>query len=262
MDGSTILDVSGLDDWIAHFGGSGTMGIIIAILLGLRHATDPDHLTAVSTLVLADQRDGARRAGSLGLAWGLGHATTLFLFGLPVVLFRRYLPPAVQSLAEATIGVVIIVLAVRLLVRWKRGHFHTHTHSHDGIRHAHPHVHEGAHAEASGARHTHLHPEGLGRSPLAAFGIGLVHGVGGSAAVGILLVGAIPGTAQAVLALSLFAGATAVSMALLSTAFGYALARGPVAGRLVRVVPVLGAASLVFGVWYAVTALRALPPAG
>ena len=245
----------GLDDWIAHFGGSGTMGIVVAILLGLRHATDPDHLTAVSTLLLADQREGARRAGLLGLSWGLGHATTLFLFGIPVVLFHQYLPAVVQSLAEAAIGVVIIVLAARLLIRWKRGTFHAHEHVHGGVQHAHPHAHEEHHAGHVRESHEHLHAEGMGRTPLASYGIGLMHGAGGSAGVGILLVGAVPGRAQSVIALTLFAAATALSMALLSTAFGYALVRGPIARRLVRLVPVLGTASLLFGVWYAVGAV-------
>ena len=71
--------------------------------------------------------------------------------------------------------------------------------------------------------------------------------------------GAIPGRTQAMIALSLFAVATAVSMALLSTAFGYALARGAVARRLARLVPILGTLSLLFGVWYALTALRSFP---
>src|SRR3989440_12786021 len=108
----------GLDDLIARLGNSGLMAFVVALLLGLRHATDPDHLTAVSTLFLADSRNGPRRATVLGLAWGLGHASTLFAFGLPVVLFRRYLPDPVQRAAEAAIGLVIAALAIRLLIRW------------------------------------------------------------------------------------------------------------------------------------------------
>ena len=95
----------GLDDRIAALGTGQTLLIVVAValLLGLRHATDPDHLTAVSTLVAgeADETTGARRAGRLGLVWGAGHATTLFLFGLPIVLFDSYLPDAVQMAAEA-----------------------------------------------------------------------------------------------------------------------------------------------------------------
>ena len=87
--------MSGLDERIAHLGAGGSilLALAIALLLGLRHATDPDHLTAVSTLALSDDRRGARRAGLLGLAWGLGHATTLALLGLPLVLLDRELAP-------------------------------------------------------------------------------------------------------------------------------------------------------------------------
>ena len=247
----------GLDEWITQLGNSGIMAFVVALLLGLRHATDPDHLTAVSTLFLGDARNGPRRATVLGLSWGLGHATTLLAFGLPVVLFRRYLPDPVQRAAEAAIGLVIVALAIRLLVRWHRGYFHVHPHSHGSIQHAHPHAHQHPHPAATPTLpHAHPHAEGLGRSPLTAFGIGMVHGVGGSAGVGVLLVGAVSSQVQGVLALIVFAGATAISMALVSTAFGLALARGTIKRRLAELVPLLGVASLLFGVWYSLGALR------
>jgi ABC-type nickel/cobalt efflux system permease component RcnA len=248
-----------LDQWIVNLGSSGMMALVVAILLGLRHATDPDHLTAVSTLFLTDARHGPRRATLLGLAWGLGHATTLFGFGLPVLLFRRYLPDPLQRAAEAAIGLLIVVLAARLLLRWRQGQFHVHPHSHAGVRHAHPHAHEHPHGtEGHVVQHSHPHAEGLGRSPLAAFGIGLVHGVGGSAGVGVLLVGGATGQLNGAVGLLIFAAATAVSMALVSCAFGYALARGAVRRRLADLVPVMGAASLIFGVWYSLGALQGL----
>jgi ABC-type nickel/cobalt efflux system permease component RcnA len=245
-----------VDQAIASLGGGGfLMALVVSLLLGLRHATDPDHLTAVSTLVMSEGERGARRAGRLGLAWGTGHALTLFLFGLPVVLFRGLLPEAVQHAAEATIGLVIAALAIRLLVRWRRGYFHVHPHRHGDRWHSHPHAHEHEPALEHPAAHAHAHPESLGRSPLAAFGIGLVHGVGGSAAVGVLLVGAVPGRLHAAIALLLFAVATALSMAALSSGFGRALGRAAVARRVERLVPALGTLSLAFGAWYAAVAL-------
>lgn len=244
----------GLDEWITGLGGNGLMALAVALLLGLRHATDPDHLTAVSTLILSDQRDGARRAGVLGLAWGLGHAATLLAFGLPVVLFRKYLPEGLIRGAEVAIGLVIILLALRLLRRWAQGYSHIHPHSHDGVRHSHPHVHEGRQASHAPTNHSHPHAQELGRSPLAAFGIGMVHGIGGSAGVGILVVGAASSQVTGVAALVLFAAATAVSMALVSSSFGYALARGSVARRAGSLIPVLALASLAFGAWYALDA--------
>jgi ABC-type nickel/cobalt efflux system permease component RcnA len=249
--------MTGVDEWIVTLGGKGAMAFVIAILLGLRHATDPDHLTAISTLFLADEKGGPRRATLLGFSWGLGHATTLFAFGLPVVLFRQYLPEAIQRAAEALIGLLIVGLAVRLLLRWHRGYFHVHPHTHGGVQHAHPHAHEHGRGSEHPRVHAHLHSEALGRSPLTAFGIGLVHGVGGSAGVGVLLVGAVSGRAQGAIALLLFAAATAVSMAVVSSAFGYALARGVVRQRLVDLVPLFGALSLLFGVWYSLGAFQA-----
>jgi hypothetical protein len=219
----------GLDDQIANLGSGEAFLLVavVAILLGLRHATDPDHLTAVSTLVTGD-RAGTRGAGRLGLAWGLGHATTLFAFGLPIVLYRSYLPAAVQAAAETLIGVLIVALAIRLLLRWResrRGTIHVHA----------------------------------ARSPMQAYGIGLVHGIGGSAGVGVLLLASIPDHVEAVAALALFASFTAVSMSLASTSFGWVLSRGSVQRSYLSVAPALGALSLAFGVWYALGAVQAVP---
>ena len=102
----------GLDGTIANLSDGTTMLIVVAaaILLGLRHASDPDHLAAVTTLVASGRERGSRSAARLGLTWGLGHATSLFVFGLPIVLFEAYLPERVQQGAEASVGVVIVAL--------------------------------------------------------------------------------------------------------------------------------------------------------
>jgi high-affinity nickel permease len=231
----------GLDDHIAALGTGETLLIVlgVALLLGLRHATDPDHLTAVSTLLAGEPEDAAcaRRAGRLGLVWGAGHATTLFLFGLPIVLFESYLPDPVQMGAEAAVGVVIVALALRLLVRWRRGE----------LRAAHRHPH--------GAAGAPLHA----RSAVQAYGVGLVHGMGGSAGVGVLLLAAIPDHVQGVAALAVFALFTAVSMAIASTSFGWVLSRATVRRAYGALAPGLAVASLAFGAWYALGAVEAVP---
>jgi len=223
----------GLDDKIAAFGTGETFIIVaaVAILLGLRHATDPDHLTAVTTLIAGDGEHNHRKARSLGFVWGLGHATSLFVFGVPIVLARGYLPHSVQEGAEVAVGLLIISLAVRLLVRARQGAFR------------------------GGPGHVHAR----GRTPAQAYGIGLVHGMGGSAGVGVLLLAAIPDHVEALAALALFAFFTAVSMALASSTFGYALTRGPVLRRFATLAPALGALSLVFGIWYSLGAMGAVP---
>ena len=246
----------GLDDRIADLGTSGSLllALGVALLLGLRHATDPDHLTAVSSMILAERDGGRRGAMRLGLAWGAGHALTLLALGLPFVLWGDALSERIQQVAEIAIGLLIVGLAVRLLVRWRRGYFHVHPHRHGDVVHAHPHVHEGAHGP-----HEHPHAEALGRTPLAAFGIGLVHGIGGSAGAGILLVSSIDDRATAAIALVVFAAATALSMGVATLVFGHVLTRRGVAFRLESFIPVLGVIGMLFGAWYALGSVEAVP---
>jgi ABC-type nickel/cobalt efflux system permease component RcnA len=242
--------VFGLDDVIASYSDGTAVWIVLlaAILLGLRHATDPDHVAAVTTLVAGARERAARTAAELGLAWGLGHAVTLFVFGLPILLLDKYLPEHVQQAAETVIAFVIVYLAVRLLVRWRRGLLHVHPHDHDGSSHTHLHTH--------GTETGHGHTE---RTRLGAFGIGLVHGIGGSAGVGILLVAAIESTVLSVVSLGLLAVFTAVSMTLLSTGFGATLASRPLRSSLAGIAPGLAFASLAFGVWYGTAAWGLMP---
>ena len=239
----------GLDDRIASFSDGTTLLVVaaVAVVLGLRHASDPDHLAAVTTLIASGRERAARRAARLGLAWGLGHATSLFVFGLPVVLYSAYLPKTVQSAAETTVGVLIVALAVLLLVRWHRGVFHEHRHDHAGDAHAHMHSRLRAHG--------HVRT----RSARGAFAIGLVHGMGGTAGVGLLLLAAIRSHVLAVTALALFAFCTAVSMALLSTGLGLTLGTARARRSFARIAPALGVVSLAFGVWYALGAQGVVP---
>src|SRR6476469_3919101 len=100
----------GLDDWLVHCSDGTTLVIVVvvAILLGLRHASDPDHLAAVTTPV-TNGRGGATR---LRLTWGLGHASSLLVLGVPIVLAKAYLPNRVEQGAEVPIGLVIVALAL------------------------------------------------------------------------------------------------------------------------------------------------------
>jgi high-affinity nickel permease len=223
----------GLDERIAASSDGASIWIVlaVAVLLGLRHATDPDHLAAVTTLVASGRERAGRRAGELGLAWGLGHAATLFAFGLPILLLNRFLPQRVQQAAETAIGFVIVYLALRLLTRWRRGELGFHPHP-----------------QAHGAR-----------SRRGAFAIGLVHGVGGSAGVGVLVLASVRSTSLAVISLVLLALFTAVSMSILSGVFGSMLVSRPARAAFGTAAPGLGGASLAFGIWYATAAWSLAP---
>ena len=248
--------MSAIDGWLEGFlnGGQASLWfvLLISLALGLRHASDPDHVAAVTTMVSSGQeRNRVGRASFTGFSWGLGHGTTLVLVGLPLVLFSRFVPEPVVRIAETLIGIIIMALAVQLLVRWRRGFFHFHEHEHE---HGGPHRHLHSHAGQSGKSHEHAHAP-LKRTPFSAYLVGLVHGIGGSAGVVLLLLATIQSTATAIAALFIYAAGTAVSMAIVSAIFGVAVSRRPVARNFERVAPILGILALVFGMWYASAAL-------
>lgn len=230
---------------LAH-GHSAAVVVAIAFVLGLRHASDPDHLVAVSTLVAGTRERAAQAAARLGASWGLGHATTMLAFGIPVTLLRAFLPHTIERAAEALVGGIIVLLALRLLLKWRRGAFHVHVHEHHGHRHTHVHAH------VNDDSHRHVHAV---RTPAEAFGIGLVHGLAGSGGVAVLIVAAVPDRALAVLALVLLALGTAVSMTVLSWLVGSAFGATARRRALGAAVPALATAALCFGTWYAVAAV-------
>jgi ABC-type nickel/cobalt efflux system permease component RcnA len=228
----------GLDDWIASLsdGASVAVVLLVAVMLGLRHATDPDHIAAMTALVASGRERATRSAARLGAWWGIGHGITLVVFGMPILLAQRYLPERLQQGAETAVAALIVYLALRLLVRWRHGYFDLHPHPHPDGHHQH-----------------------AVRTPAGALGVGLVHGMGGSAGVGVLLLAAIPSETVAAASLLLLALFTAVSMTVVTAGFGLTLSRRPVASASVTLVPVLGALSLAFGVWYAAAAWALAP---
>jgi ABC-type nickel/cobalt efflux system permease component RcnA len=242
--------VLGLDDRIAGLGAGGSLVVLLllALLLGLRHATDPDHLTAVSTLVMTDRLNGTRRAGVLGLAWGLGHAATLVLLGLPLIAFKSSLPGWLERGAERAVGVVIVLLALRVILKWARGDYRADSHPH---RAASPRDVPGGRAHRHLRRHApHGHRSGA-RTPRQALGIGFLHGLAGTGAIVLLLLAALPTRLEAALSLAVFAPMSIFSMAACTTAFAWVLTR-PVVEPFYRsvLIPSLGLFGVAFGLWY------------
>jgi hypothetical protein len=191
----------------------------IAFVLGLRHATDPDHLVATTSLVASDG-GSTRGAVHLGAWWGLGHAGALVAIGLPLILFKTELPAWLETGAEKAIGVVILLLAARVIFRWSRGRLHTEQHA--------------------------------VRSPQQALGIGLLHGLAGTGAVVLLLIAALPTRLEAAAALAVFAPMSIASMALCTGGFAWILTRPAIQPLYNAVlIPGLGVFGLLFGLWYA-----------
>src|ERR671911_2278670 len=189
----------------------------IALILGARHASDPDHLVAVTSLVAADGGD-VRGAARLGAWWGAGHAGALLVLGVPLILFKSEMPAWLERGAETAVGVVILVLALRIVVKWARGDFRAGRHEHRNASQSvgHRHLREGA-----DTAHTHHHL----RSRRQALGIGVLHGLAGTGAVALLLIAALPSQLEAAAALAVFAPMSVISMALLTGVFAWVLTR-------------------------------------
>ena len=211
----------------------------IAFLLGLRHASDPDHLVAVTSLVAAEDGD-TRKAARLGAWWGIGHSGALVAIGIPLIAFKADLPTWLESGAEKAIGGVILVLAARVIYKWARGDYrataHAHADGHDKRRHL---------RRGHGHRHVKV------RTPGQALSIGLLHGLAGTGAVVLLLIAALPNRLEAGLALAVFAPMSIASMAALTAAFAWVLTR-PIIEPVYRsvLIPALGLFGVMFGAWY------------
>jgi high-affinity nickel permease len=231
-----------LDAWLTGMldGAPLLVAIGIAFVLGLRHASDPDHLVAVTSLVAAEEGD-TKKAARLGAWWGVGHAGVLLAIGLPLIFLKSELPAWLESGAEKAVGLVILLLAARVLFKWIRGDYRATAHSHDG-------GHERRRHLRKGDGHSHV----LVRSPAQAMGIGMLHGLAGTGAVVLLLIAALPTQLEAAAGLAVFAPMSVLSMAACTAAFAWVLTR-PVVEPLYRAVliPSLGLFGVMFGLWYA-----------
>lgn len=152
------------------------------VLLGARHALEPDHLAAVSTMAA----HGSSRSDVLRVsaAWGAGHASLILLAGILLTLLDVKMPPSLAGQADTVVGLALVALGVWTLsgLRGDRIHLHRHTHAAQPSHvHFHLHPHDAGHA-------THPQPPAWLRRPLMAFAIGTLHGIAGSGAAVALAV--------------------------------------------------------------------------
>lgn len=211
----------------------------LGLVLGLRHAFEPDHLAAISTLAT---RQGRPRDGALlGLAWGAGHTTTVAAVAAVVAVSGLRLPQTFSAAAELLVAALLVLLGLPVVARYARGKWHMHAHSHGGSTHLHLHSHRG------GTDHAHAHPAWDRRR---SFGLGLAHGLAGSAAITVLVGAAAPTPgSQAAYVLAFGVGST---LAMLLVSWGLALMVGRAARGGARLAAALhlgaGAASVLAGV--------------
>ena len=136
---SLFAPVEHADEWLMGLfeGAPLLVALGIALVLGLRHASDPDHLVAVTSLMASDDAD-SKAAVRLGAWWGLGHAAMLLAIGLPLIAFKSELPTWLETAAERAVGVVILVLALRVIWKWVRGDYRMGPHAHPPPGHTSP----------------------------------------------------------------------------------------------------------------------------
>jgi hypothetical protein len=211
---------------------------LLGLILGMRHATDPDHVIAVTTILSRERR--LMTAARIGVVWGLGHTLTVLLMGAAIIVFKIAIPVRLGLAMEFAVAVVLILLGIGAVASLMRKFavrlrgpsspqedliVHAHPHAHFGATHSHPHVHLGAGEEARDSIH-HDHripanklPRSASRRPLLkSFGVGLVHGLAGSAAIALLILSAIPQPPWATLYLAIFCVGTIIGMGLITAA--------------------------------------------
>jgi ABC-type nickel/cobalt efflux system permease component RcnA len=242
--------------------------ILLGFFLGMRHATDPDHVIAVTTIV-ARQRS-VRQAAWVGAFWGLGHTLTILVVGSAIILFKVMIPPRLGLTMELCVGLMLILLGLlnltgvlrrvaetfRLAGQGHQAHGHTHPHVGDSIYSRDPEHAPGRHTtEEAGL------PGRLDRR-LARLGfyhavrpliVGIVHGLAGSAAVALLVLAAIHNSLWGVVYLLVFGAGTVAGMMLITAAIAVPYAY--TGRRFVRwnrhLATASGVVSLLFGLFIA-----------
>jgi High-affinity nickel-transport protein len=204
--------------------------VALGFFLGMRHATDPDHVIAVTTIVSRERK--ISKAAWIGVFWGAGHTLTIFVVGAAIILFGLVIPPRLGLSMELSVGVMLIVLGIMNVVSFFRSPpmqveanpgsiLHSHAHSHGDYVHTHQHGHK---------PDVHLHGED--KTPLARLDralqgfklyrpvrpllIGIVHGLAGSAAAALLVLATIRDPRWAVAYLLVFGAGTIAGMMLIT----------------------------------------------
>lgn len=234
---------------------------LLGFVLGIQHATDPDHLVAVATIVTRERRFAA--GAMVGALWGLGHTLTLGAAGAAIIALGLTPGPAVGAGLELLVAAMLIVLGALRLRDAARGlqavpadHLKA-DHEHGGaeVVHSHAHVHGVA---VHG--HPHVHPSRRllaawrdGRLPLRALVVGAVHGMAGSAAVSLLVLTTLRSVWGAALYLAVFGLGTIIGMTVLTAAMAYPVALALRLRRARRVLALgAGLGSIAFGITYAI----------
>jgi len=222
----------------------------VGLAFGLKHATEADHIVAVSTIV--SEHRSLWRSALVGALWGMGHTASLIAVGVVVLALRVAIPEWVASWFEFGVALMIIGLGASAVVRAlrKRRDFHLHRHQHDGVSHVHLHFHD-RETEHAGSVAAHSHSVSIvGIKP---FLVGAMHGLAGSAALMLLVLAQTQSLMAGLLYLGVFGMGSACGMVLMSGLVGlpFVLTSRRLSGIHYSLQTFAGALSIVFGLWYA-----------
>ena len=228
----------------------GALGVLgIGLVYGLKHATEVDHIVAVSAIVSEHRK--LARAAIVGGLWGAGHTASLVVVGACVLALRIAIPQRVASWLEFAVALMIIGLgmaAFRRALR-SRSDFHIHKHGHDDLSHAHIHFHEAGRPVATAQTHPHAVTR-IGFKPLL---VGAIHGLAGSGALTLLVLTQIKSSVLGLLYLGVFGLGSIIGMLLMSGLVGlpFVLSSRKLGGIHYSLQMIAGALSITFGIWYA-----------
>jgi len=233
---------------LASMGAMAVLGL--GLVFGLKHATEVDHVVAVSTIV--SEHRNLTRAAVVGGLWGAGHTASLVVVGAMVLALRVAIPERIANWLEFSVALMIIGLGANALVRAlrRRADVHLHTHRHDGAIHSHVHFHEPEHEHAEPlAAHSHAVTR-VGFKPLV---VGAVHGLAGSAALTLLVLTQTESAWLGLLYLAVFGVGSVAGMMLMSGLVGlpFAFSARRLTGLHHGLQTTAGAVSVAFGLWYA-----------
>ncbi len=222
----------------------------LGLIFGLKHATEVDHVVAVSTIV--SQNRNLLRSALVGALWGAGHTASLLVTGAIVLSLRVTIPERVTNWLEFCVGLMILGLGVSAMWRALRKgrEVHLHKHSHDGLSHVHIHFHEAKtrHGHGPSTKHTHA-VSSIGIKPLL---VGTMHGLAGSGAITLLVMTQINSAWLGLLYLAVFGLGSIAGMLLMSGLIGlpFALTSRNLSTLHHRLQTAAAALSIAFGLWY------------
>ncbi|WP_027416386.1 sulfite exporter TauE/SafE family protein [Aneurinibacillus terranovensis] len=214
--------------------------LAIGFLLGVKHAIEPDHVIAVSTI--ASQSKRLWRSSLAGVFWGIGHTTTLFIVGLILIFMKGEIPDKWAMSLEFLVGIMLVYLGVTSILSFKNIHSHEHKHNGELHKHFHSHKHDSEH------RHKHQHKDIFYIKSML---VGLIHGLAGSAAMVLLTMSTVKSAWEGAVYILVFGVGTVIGMLLFTTVIGipFVFSANKVSVNI-KLTQITGGISTVFGLYY------------